>query len=616
MTKKPLYETEKELWLPPPDLKISDWADANRIISSEASAEPGHWRTDRAYYQRAMMDAISEVSCERVVMMTAAQIGKTEIILNTVGYYVDKEPSPILILNPTIEMAETFSKDRLAPMIRDTPCLTGKIADPKSRNSGNTLTHKSFIGGHITMAGANSPASLASRPIRILLCDEVDRYPVSAGSEGDPLSLAMKRTQNFWNRKIIWVSTPTLKGSSRIEKAFELSTQEEFFIPCPKCGEYVAYEWSQIVYKNRSEPIMQCPHCKQEYSKGIWTRQQSRGKWIAGNFASKVRGFHINSFASPWASWSELCDQYEEAQKAGDEAVKVWHNTVLGLPYEFNTWAVEINSLDERREEYGAELPEGVLCLTCGIDTQDNRLELEVVGWGANYESWGIEYGIIYGNPSGGELWQELDAYLSRTWKFKDGQEMGISCACIDSGGHFTDEVYKFCKPRKSRRIFAIIGRGAYGLPSVSRPSVKNRAKTPLFTLGVSTLKGLLFTRLQAERNAPGYCHFPKDDSKNYSRLYFDGLMSENMKIKRVGGQDRPVWEKRNNHVRNEPLDCRIYAMGALAIYNPDFSRLRKLYEKENARVIKSEEKVNEPEKPPLKKVKKRVGILRAGLRF
>lgn len=607
--------SEKDLWLPPPDLKISDWADANRIISSEASAEPGHWRTDRAYYQRAMMDAISDVACERVVMMTAAQIGKTEIILNTVGYYVDKEPSPILILNPTIEMAETFSKDRLAPMIRDTPCLSSRIADPKSRNSGNTLTHKSFIGGHITMAGANSPASLASRPIRILLCDEVDRYPDSAGSEGDPLSLAMKRTQNFWNRKIIWVSTPTLKGSSRIEKAFDLSTQEEFFIPCPNCEELVAYEWGQIIYKDKTEPVMKCPHCGKEFARGVWLRQQKKGVWRANNPASKIRGFHLNSFASPWASWVELCEQYEEAQKAGDEAVKVWHNTVLGLPYEFNTWAVEINELDKRREDYGAELPDGVLCLTCGIDTQDNRLELEVVGWGLNYESWGIEYEIIYGSPGGGELWNELDAFLSRTWKFKDGREMGISCACIDSGGHFTDEVYKFCKPRKARRIFAIIGRGAYGLPSVSRPSTKNRAKTPLFTLGVSTLKGLLFTRLQAEKGAPGYCHFPEDDAKNYSRLYFDGLMSENMTIKRVGGQDRPVWEKRGGHVRNEPLDCRVYAMGAFAIFNPDLARLAKLQGKAAPKV--EPVIVKEPEKkPPVLKRVRKVSVLHGGLRF
>ena len=223
-----------DIWLPPPDLTISQWADNFRRIPPEAAAEPGLWRTSRAPYQRAMMDAISDDNYEQIVMMTSAQIGKTEIILNILGYYIDKEPSPILVINPTIQMSESFSKDRLAPMSRDTPCLQGKIKDPRTRDSGNTLLHKKFPGGHVTLAGANSPASLASRPIRILLCDEVDRYPDSAGTEGDPVSLAIERTANFWNRKIVMVSTPTLKETSRILPAYELSTQDEWEIPCPE----------------------------------------------------------------------------------------------------------------------------------------------------------------------------------------------------------------------------------------------------------------------------------------------------------------------------------------------------------------------------------------------
>ena len=208
------------LFSPPPNFTISEWADAERKIPPEASAEPGQWRTSRAEYQREIMNAVSDPLTERVVVMTAAQVGKTEILLNTIGYFIDLEPGPILCLNPTLEMGQAFSKDRLAPMIRDTPVLRDKIKDPCSRDSGNTLLHKKFMGGHITITGANSPASLASRPIRILLCDEVDRYPISAGTEGDPLTLAMKRTQNFWNRRVVWVSTPTLLGISRIEKAY------------------------------------------------------------------------------------------------------------------------------------------------------------------------------------------------------------------------------------------------------------------------------------------------------------------------------------------------------------------------------------------------------------
>ncbi|MBQ3396232.1 MAG: phage terminase large subunit family protein [Synergistaceae bacterium] len=249
---------DKSFWLPPPDLSISQWADEFRRIPPEASAEPGIWNTSRAEYQREIMNAISDSLTERVIMMTAAQVGKSEIILNTIGYYIDKEPAPILLINPTLEMGESFSKDRLAPMIRDTPCLSAKIADPRTRDSGNTLLHKKFAGGHITIAGANSPASLASRPIRILLCDEVDRYPLSAGTEGDPLTLAMKRTQNFWNRRIVWVSTPTLRSTSRISQAFENSSQEEWTVPCKRCGKYNSFEWARIIYKERTEPVMIC----------------------------------------------------------------------------------------------------------------------------------------------------------------------------------------------------------------------------------------------------------------------------------------------------------------------------------------------------------------------
>lgn len=601
------------LWLPPPDLKISQWADENREISAEASAEPGHWNTDRAPYQRVMLDAICEASCERVVMMTAAQIGKTEILLNTIGYYVDKEPSPILMLNPTIEMSEAFSKDRLAPMVRDTPCLSEKIAPPRVRDSGNTLTHKNFPGGHITLAGANSPAGLAARPIRILLCDEVDRYPQSAGTEGDPLSLAMKRTANFWNRKIIWVSTPTIKGISRIEKAFEISTQEEYEVPCPNCGEYTPYDWSLIEYKNLSEPVMTCPKCGKKFNRIEWLKVQIKGRWRKNNPESKIRGFHLNSFASPWATWESLCEAYEEAKKNGEEAVKVWHNTVLGLTYEFNTWSVELSEIEDRKEDYGADLAEDVLCLTAGIDTQDDRLEIEVVGWGLNHESWGIEYHIIYGNMSGSEVWEQLDEYLSRTFQYADGEELGISCACIDSAGHFTDEVYNFVKPRKARRIFAIVGRGTFGAPPVGRASYNNRKRVALFTVGVSTLKGLLYTRLNASKGTPGYCHFPTDISRNYTHKYFDGLMSENMRIKRVGGQDKVVWEKRNAHIRNEPLDCRVYAMAALSIYNPDFKRLaREKAKRKNNPDNNKREKIIVEEKKIIKPRKKL--IVRKGL--
>ena len=238
---------------PPPELTLSEWADKYRVLSAESSAEPGRWHTDKAPYQREIMDAIGDPHIRKVVIMSAAQIGKTDaFILNPLGYYMDYAPAPILVMQPTLDMGQTFSKDRLAPMIRDTPELRDKV-DVKSRYSGNTIMKKNFPGGHITIVGANSATGLASRPIKVLLADEVDRYPASAGTEGDPLSLAQKRQTTFWDKKTVIVSTPVIKGQSRIETEFEQSTKEEWNVPCPDCGHYQPFVWANVIF-DRENP--------------------------------------------------------------------------------------------------------------------------------------------------------------------------------------------------------------------------------------------------------------------------------------------------------------------------------------------------------------------------
>jgi len=313
---------------PPPDMTISEWADEYRRLSSESSAEPGRWRTSKAPYQRAIMDAISDLRIQKVVVMSAAQIGKTDgFILNPIGYYMHYDPSPIMVLQPTIQMAETFSKDRLSPMLRDTPALRDKVND-KSRNSGNTILQKIFPGGHVTMVGANSPSSLASRPIRILLADEIDRYPATAGNEGDPLLLAGKRLTTFWNKKEVCVSTPTIKGLSRIEVEYEHSTQEEWNVPCPHCGEYTPLEWANVIFNkdNLNEITCVCPHCGAVAGEVEWKEQFSKGKFIAAHPERKVRGFHLNALASMFVEWREIVEKFiaanDEKKKSKIELLK------------------------------------------------------------------------------------------------------------------------------------------------------------------------------------------------------------------------------------------------------------------------------------------------------
>ena len=371
-------EIIREAVAPPPDLTVSQWADLYRRLSSESSAEPGQWRTDRAPYQREILDAVNDPEIEKIVIMSSAQVGKTELLLNTIGYHIDYDPAPILVIQPTDEFAKSFSKERLSPMLRDSPTLRGKVADVKSRDSGNTVKQKSFAGGYIALVGANAPSGLASRPIRILLADEVDRFPVSAGTEGDPLSLAEKRTTTFWNRKKIYVSTPTIKGVSRIEAEFELSTQEHWHLPCPSCGTYQPMRWAQIHFESVS---MACKSCGALHDEFEWKKQSLKGKWVANNPGAKTRGFHLNELVSPWKRWSEIIQDFKDAKRKGQEALKVWVNTSLGEPWEEKGEGIEADTLLDRREQCDCEVPNDVVVLTAAVDVQDNRLEYEIVGW-------------------------------------------------------------------------------------------------------------------------------------------------------------------------------------------------------------------------------------------
>ena len=603
---------------------MSEWADSKRYLSSESSAEPGLWKTSRAPFQREIMDALSCSETERVIMMTAAQVGKTELLLNAIGYFIDisDRAGPIFVLQPTLEMGNSFSKDRLAPMIRDTPCLTHKFGDPKSRNAGNTLRHKVFEGGQVTIAGANSPASLASRPIRILLCDEIDRYPSSAGTEGDPLALATKRTQNFPNRKIFYISTPGLMENSRIHKAYLQSSCEVWKVPCPFCGTYQAFDWERIIYRNVKEPLMVCEHCGKSFNESEWKVQQPKGKWIAQYpERTNIRGFHLNAFTSPWAKWTELIAQYDEALTIGVEGIKTWINTVLGLPYENSDATIDAEKLESHREDYGAELADGILALTCGVDTQDDRLECEVVGWGEGKESWGVEYRVFYGNPILPEVWNQLEAFLNKKFTYANGDALGISCTFIDSAGHFTDEVYRFCKPRKRMNIFPIVGRGRTGMDIVSKPSRNNRRRVTLFTVGVSTVKGELSKRLQIDEKGAGYCHFPtgltSSDNRGYDSTYFKGLLSERLVTRRKDGRTVLIWEVKSRGLRNEPLDCRVYATAAMELMNFDFSKRKQRAIIKHEEVLKSLPPKPEPEKPVKPLRRKRVNtFIKRGFRI
>ncbi len=555
---------------PPKKLTVSEWADNYRQLSSEASAESGKWRTSRAEYQRGIMNAFSDPNIHTVVWMSSAQVGKTEALLNIIGYFVDQDPSPMLLLQPTLDMAQAFSKDRLAPMTRDTKALTHKIRDSKAKDSGNTILHKSFPGGHITMAGANSPASLASRPVRVVLCDEVDRYPPSAGSEGDPVNLAFKRSTTFWNKKRMLTSTPTIKDVSRIEAAYEESDKRKFYVPCPECGEHQVLRWANVSWTDGKPETAKyyCEKCGTGWNDGERWRAVSAGEWKAEAKENGIAGFWLNEIYSPWVKLSEMAKNFIEAKKS-PHTLKTFVNTSLGETWEEDQGEqIEDNVLMERREDY-IQVPAAALVLTCGVDTQDDRLEGEIKAWGDGNESWGIKHFRIEGSPAQKEVWQDLENIITDTYKRMDGVEMKVSCTCIDSGGHFTDEVYKFCKKREFRRVFAIKGSSIAGKPIISRPSTSNKLGVKLFTVGTDTAKELIFSRLQLEDFGDGYMHF----NKTYDEKYFQMLTSEKRVMTMKKGRPVMIWKP--IRARNEALDYTVYNLAALNILNPNYSKIK-----------------------------------------
>lgn len=514
------------------------------------------------------MDACSDPAIETVVVMSSAQVGKTTFIKAVIGFHVDQDPAPILLLNPTIEMSETFSKDRLAPMVRDTPCLRGKIADPRSRDSGNTILHKRFAGGHITMAGANSPASLASRPIRIVLCDEVDRYPPSAGTEGDPVNLSFKRTATFWNRKRVLTSTPTIKGASRIEIAFEQSDQRRYHVPCPWCRGYQTLRWANVKWPEGKprDAYYLCEHCGSEITDADKVRALREGEWRAEAEFNGTAGFHLNELYSPWRKFGEVAEDFLAAKRGGPETLKTWVNTSLGESWEEDQgerpdWV----QLRARAEPYAVlSIPRGGLFVTAGVDVQNDRLAVAVKAWGRGEESWLVYWGELFGDPSQpGGVWAQLDELLTRGYEHAGGVLLHITGASVDSG-HHTQHVYDYCRKR-GPRVVAIKGMGQSGRPVVSRPApqdvhyqgavIKDGVK--LWPVGVDTAKRQIYHRLKIKEPGSGYMHFPIGIEDEY----YQQLTAEKLVTRYAHGV--PYTEFVQARERNEAIDCEVYAYHA-----------------------------------------------------
>ena len=565
---------------PPENLTVTEWAEKRRRLSTESSAEPGPWRTTRTPYLREPMNAFTDPRVRRIVMVAASQVGKSELENNIIGYIIDEDPGSILYIHPTTIDAKEYSKLRIAPMIRDCPTLRRKVAAPKSRDSGNTVLQKTYPGGILTMCGSTEAHALASKPIRYVLGDERDRWAPSAGNEGDPWGLAMARQTTFYNAKAVEVSTPTVKNVSAIADSYAEGTMERWKSKCPHCGEYHEIQWKDIRYEYETKEVNQkktykvksimyvCPGCAAVSDEVTMKRQPAR--WEADNpdaYAQGVRSFWLNAFVSQWASWESIILKFLNAV-GNSRKLQVVYNTCFGELWEDRGELEDEDSLMARREEYSAELPDGVLVLTAGVDTQDNRMEYEVVGHGHFGETWGIEKGIVMGRPDDEKTWAKLDEVLfDRVFRFADGLGLRLSMTFVDEGGHFTQDVRLQCRARIGRKGFCIKGMSGPDRPYTAPPkqmkiivNQKTVGACWQYQIGVDSGKVMIMDNLSVKSPGPKFCHFPKKDC--YGAAYFAGLLSERLEYD--AGKKQPwVWKKIPGHERNEALDCRNYALAA-----------------------------------------------------
>lgn len=575
---------------PPERISVSEWADRHRRLSPENSAEAGRWKTGRTPYLKEIMDAFTDPKVHHIAVVASSQVGKTEAELNMLGYAIDQDPGGIIFIFPTVEEGKKFSKRRIAPMIRDTKPLREKVAAERSRDGDNTVLNKAYPGGMLSIVGSNAPAPLASTPARYIFGDERDRWAESAGKEGDPWELAKARTTTFYNYKLVEVSTPTVAGHSAIENGFHAGTEEYWCVECPHCHEYIFIEFEHIIYEHTAKKInhkthytvqkaeFACPECGCISQEAEMRRQKH--KWVAKNqgaYGNGVRSFWINGFSSPWMGWKEIVLAYLQA-KGDPNKLQTVYNTKMGKLWDGEVYVDDADDeMLARREKYDAELPEGVLFLSCGVDTQDNRLEYEVVGYGFEEENWGIERGVIPGKPSDEDVWERLDGVIDRAYRFKDGKGLKISITFVDSGGHYTQEVYEQCAKRLNKRVFAVKGKGGSGRPYTEVPKKTKIIKEDrvigevwYYLIGVDSGKAKIMSMFGD--NAEQKWHIPSNEGKGYSAAFFNGLLSEKMVLK----GKKWVWEKIPGHNRNEALDCRNYANAGFDAFKPNLHAIYK----------------------------------------
>ena len=581
-----IRETVKRTLTPAPRIKLADWCDKNRILPQSAP-EPGLWNTDRAPYQREMLNVAGDRHIQKVVFMTSARVGKTSVIENVVAFHIAHDPTAMMVVLPSDNLVRAFSTDNLDPMIRDVPALRERVVKKNARVGGNSVSKKTFPGGHLSIVSSASAANLRARSIRVLLCDEVDAFVRDVQGEGDPLVLADARTRNYWNRKIILASTPKLEQDSHIAKEFLASDMRFYFVPCPHCQTMQRLLWRdekgfRLQKDDKGEPVYICDNGCLIYEEDK-PQMLAKGEWRKTNPQSLVAGFHIHSLYSPWTTWKDVLEQWWQAQNK-PAALQTFFNTMLGETWNNAKELIAANVLYSEREIFDAQCPTGVGIITVGVDVQQGRLEGYVWGWGKNEQSWLIDHFAIYEEPNLPNAWNTLTTYLARQYKNAKGALIPVSAVAIDSG-YATDLVYRYVKEFRSSLIIAVKGSSDDSRPILSQPTYIDRAKLPLYIVGTDSGKDAFFARVNDRKDTNlSFVHIPQNlpsstphDLIDLELEVCEQLMSEH-RVVDYGKRKTSRYIKKRD--RNEALDCTIYAMAALrAIRPPVISHLEKFVE-------------------------------------
>lgn len=549
------------------------------------------YSTTAAPHQREPQESLTDKSVQATVLMMASQIGgKTEIFLNAIGYFMEHEPTNVIAMYPTVESAEAFSKKKVDRFIRATPVVSDLVRDNRTRDSGNTIREKQFPGGSLYMVGANSPPSLRGSSGEVLAADEIDSYEEATRDEGDPLELLWKRGESYPQCVKVLASTPTLMGSSRIAYWFGLSDQRFWFVPCPKCGHWFTFKWSLVQWiEGKTETaVILCEKCAAAHDDKTRLAMYHAGQWRPTADFKGIRGYHLNGIYCPWPAQRgyknrlhQMAEECVRAKRKGTESEKVWVNTFLTECWEDEQEEVKPEPLLQRREPYGEKLPSDICLLTCKVDTQANRLQYEVTGWGVGMESWAIEFGSIFGNPHLPDVWNELDELLAKKWEHASGVQLRIVLAGVDSGGvdgktqAFADPVYKFVlghqqASRGRSGVIALKGSSIPGSPMAKESLQKNGIN--LLLVGTDTAKSTVYDWLRINEPGPRYMHFPDDPRAGFDEEYFKQLTAERIRTKKHYGFTKREWVK--VYPRNEALDLRAYDLALLDLLNPDFEAL------------------------------------------